>query len=100
MISVQVLNEFAAVSHRKLRMPIAEVCEVLATLRAICPVVPLTEQTHDRGMAIAGKYRLSVYDAMIVAAALQAGCATLLSEDLPPGQIFEGLLVVENPFAS
>ena len=48
-ISVQVLNEFGAVSLRKLRMPLPEVKEILGTVRAVCDVVPLTVETHDHG---------------------------------------------------
>lgn len=97
-ISVQVLNEFASVAWRKLGMPMAEVREILATVRTVCTIVPISEETHDVGLQIAEKYRLSVYDAMIVAAALLAGCKTLLSEDMRHGQILQGCLEVRNPF--
>ena len=97
-ISIQVLNEFASVASRKLRMSIAEIREVLATIRSVCTVVPLNEETHDVGLAIAERHGLSVYDAMIVASALLAGCTTLVSEDLQHGQILDGRLKVRNPF--
>ena len=66
-ISVQVLNEFASVASRKLKMSIAEVREVLATFRGVCTIVPISVETHDVGLQIAEKYGLTVYDAMIVA---------------------------------
>jgi predicted nucleic acid-binding protein len=97
-ISVQVLNEFAAVASRKLKMSIAEIREALTTIRAVCTIVPISEETHDLGLHIAERYRLSVYDAMIVAAALLAECKTLISEDMQHGQILEGRLTVRNPF--
>jgi predicted nucleic acid-binding protein len=97
-ISVQVLNEFASVATRKLGMSISEVREVLAAVRAACKIVPVSEETHDVGLQILEKFRLSLYDAMIVAAALLAECKTLLSEDLQHGQKFEGKLEVRNPF--
>ena len=50
-ISVQVLNEFAAVAIRKLKMPLPEIREVLDTIRAVCDVVPVTVQTHDRALS-------------------------------------------------
>jgi len=77
-----VLNEFASVASRKLSVSIAEIREVLATIRALCEVAPIAEDTHDLGLQIADRYRLSIYDAMVVAAALLAQCNTLLSEDL------------------
>ncbi len=97
-ISVQVLNEFASVATRKLSMSIAEAQEALAVIRANCTVVPLTEQTHDLGMALAADHALSIYDAMILAAALQAGCSDLLSEDMQHSQRIAGRLTIRNPF--
>jgi predicted nucleic acid-binding protein len=50
------------------------------------------------GLEIAARYRLPVFDAMIVAAALEAGRTVLLSEDFQHGQRFAGRLRVANPF--
>ncbi len=97
-ISVQVLNEFAAVASRKLRMSWREVREVLAQIRAVCTVVPVTIETHEQGLRIAERYGLSIYDALIVSAALLAGCKTLHSEDMQDGQIIERRLTIRNPF--
>jgi predicted nucleic acid-binding protein len=99
-LSVQVLNEFASVASRKLKMSIAEIREVLAAIRSVCRIVPVDEATHDLGLQVAEKYGLSVYDAMIVASALLAGCDTLLSEDMQDGQAFDGRLAIRNPFRS
>ncbi len=98
-ISVQVLNEFAAVATRKIGLSYAEIREVLEPIRAVCAVVPLALETHELGLHIAERYRFSIYDALIVAAALLAGCGTLYSEDLQDGQSIDGRLVVRNPFA-
>ena len=97
-LSVQVLNEFASVARRKIRMPIDEIREVLSTVRAVCKIVPITEATHDNGLEIADRHGLSIYDAMIVASALMANCDILLSEDMQDGQVFDGGLRIENPF--
>lgn len=98
-LSVQVLNEFASVATRKLGLSLAEVREVLATVRAVCEVVPITEATHDTGLDVAARYGLSIYDAMIVSAALLSGCTTLLSEDMQDVQVIDGRLAIRNPFA-
>ena len=92
------LNEFASVTTRKLNMSIAETRESLAVIRAVCKVVPIDEETHDKGLEIVERYGLSVYDAMIVASALLEGCETLLSEDMQHGQVLDGQLTVRNPF--
>ena len=97
-VSIQVLNEFASVASRKLGMPIPEIREALAAIRAVCRVEPVSEDTHDLGLKVAERYGLSVYDSMIVASALLAGCKSLLTEDMQDGQTFDGRLKVRNPF--
>lgn len=97
-ISVQVLNEFASVATRKLAMTWGEIREILSQVRAVCPVEPNTIEIHDQGLLIAERYGFAVYDAMIVASALSAKCATLYSEDLQDGQVIESRLTVSNPF--
>lgn len=97
-ISVQVLNEFASVGLRKLAMPLGEVREVLSTIRAVCEVTPIDIETHDLALELVERYQLGMYDALIVAAALQANCAVLYTEDLQHGQKFGGLSI-RNPFA-
>jgi predicted nucleic acid-binding protein len=97
-ISVQVLNEFAAVALRKLKIPLNEVREILDTIRAVCTVEPITVETHDRGLAVFERYRFSLYDSMLVATALIAGAKIIYSEDLPHGQVIDNQLLVTNPF--
>ena len=55
-LSVQVLNEFASVASRKLKMSIGEIREALATVRVLCKIVPVSEDTHDLGLQIAERY--------------------------------------------
>lgn len=97
-INVQVLNEFAAVAVRKFAMTLSEVREALQAITAVCTVAPLTLQVHERGLQIASRYGFSVYDALIVAAALESGCSTLYTEDLQDGQVIEQVLTLRNPF--
>jgi len=98
-LSVQVLNEFASVASRKLKMSIGEIREALATIRALCKIVPISEDTHDLGLQTAERYGMSIYDSMVIASALLAGCNAVLSEDLQDGQIIEGRLEIRNPFS-
>jgi len=97
-VSVQVLNEFTAVSRGKLGMSFAETREILATVRAVCRTHPLTLETHERAIEIAERYRFSVHDSVIVASARLAGCKTLYAADLQHLQIIEGQLSIINPF--
>jgi predicted nucleic acid-binding protein len=97
-ISVQILNEIANVARRKMRMEWAETIAFVERFRLLLTVAPLTEQIHEDGLRLAERYRLSVYDGMVVAAALQTGCSVLLSEDMHHGLKVEGRLEIRNPF--
>ncbi len=99
-ISVQVLNEIAHVARRKMRMSWTEAHGFLSLVRGLLPVVPMTIETHETGLALAERYGFSIYDAMIAAAALLAGCDTLWSEDMQAGLAIDGRLRIANPFAS
>ena len=97
-ISVQVLNEFVAVATRKLGFSIAEAREALAAVRDVCVTHAVTEESHERGLAVAERYGFALFDSMLIAAALLAGCTTLYSEDLQHRQLIEGRLRIVNPF--
>jgi predicted nucleic acid-binding protein len=96
---VQALNEFANVARRKLAMEWREVQEALDAIRALLSAVaPLDLETHRTGIGIAERHRLSVYDAMMIAATLKLGCTTFWSEDLQDGLVVEERLTIRNPF--
>lgn len=98
-VSVQVLNEFVSVVRRKLQMPWKDVNQALDSFRVLCPSpAPITIDTDQSALRIAERYRYEIYDALIVAAALQSSCETIYSEDLQDGQIIERKLSVRNPF--
>jgi predicted nucleic acid-binding protein len=98
-ISVQVLNEFANTGRRKLGLSWAVIRDILGEYRTNLTVVPVTLETHERGLDLAERYRLNVYDSMIVAAALLAGCTTLYSEDMHSGLVIDRL-TIRNPYAA
>ncbi|HEX4157690.1 MAG TPA: PIN domain-containing protein [Rhizomicrobium sp.] len=97
-ISVQVLNEVASVARRKMRMSWMDTHALLAVLRGLLAIHPITLETHEAGLLLAERYTLSIFDAMIAAAALQAGCDTLLSEDMHHGMVLTEGLRITNPF--
>ncbi|MFM7346635.1 MAG: PIN domain-containing protein [Tagaea sp.] len=97
-ISVQVLNELANVARRRMDLSWDEVAAFLEPIRETLTVRPLTVETHEMGLALARRYRWSVYDGMIVASAIEAGCARLWSEDLQHGMKLAEGLKIENPF--
>lgn len=97
-ISVQVLNEFANVARRKHALQWPQLRQVLGDIRHFADVRPLTLASHELGLELAERYQLSPYDALIAAAALEAGCDTLMSEDFQTGQVLDGRLTIRNPF--
>lgn len=98
-ISIQVLNEFANVSIRKQNLDWDTVENRLIAIVTLAEtIVPLSMETHMLGLEVARRYRLQLYDGMIVAAALLADSETLLSEDMHHGLVIEDRLTIRNPF--
>jgi predicted nucleic acid-binding protein len=97
-ISIQVLNELANVARRKMGFDWAETDGFLESVRALLDVVPLTVETHETGLGLSSRHGFSIYDAMIVSAALLAGCDRLWSEDMHNGLVIDGRLTIANPF--
>lgn len=98
-ISAQVIQESLNVCIRKLLKPLTpeSAARVLkSTLLPLCKVWP-NEALYLKGLQLQQRWSLSFYDALIVAAALQAGCTRLLSEDMQHGLRIETLRI-ENPF--
>ena len=58
----------------------------------------LAVEVHETGLALAERYRLSTFDAMIAASALHARCDTLWSEDTRHGMVLQEGLKIVNPF--
>jgi predicted nucleic acid-binding protein len=97
-ISVQVLNEFTHVSRRKLNLDWSEIEERLTVVQALTTeIVPISIDLHERAVELARDHNFSFYDALIVSAALGAGCSHLVTEDMQHGRILGGLQI-ENPF--
>jgi predicted nucleic acid-binding protein len=98
-ISVQGLNEFATVARRKLAMGWDELRDALAAIRTVCPtILPVDLDTHTAALDIAERRGYALFDALVVASALRAGCKTLWSEDMQHGAVIDGRLTIANPF--
>ena len=98
-ISFQVVQECLNTALRKAEIPLTvdqmrtHLEDVLAPLWKVSPSSAL----YRRGLDLQARYRYGFYDSLIIAAALDAGCDRLYSEDLQDGQRIEGL-TIENPF--
>jgi predicted nucleic acid-binding protein len=97
--SVQVLNEITNVARRKMAMSGPETHAFLSLIRRLLPVQPITIEVHETGLALAERYGLSIYDAMIAASALHADCGTLWSEDImQDGMVLDDRIRIVDPF--
>ncbi len=97
-LSAQVMQEYYSVAFRKGRLGIT--CEeALRSLHAMSkyPVVPVTSALVIDAVAISERYRISYWDAAIVAAAHVLECEVIYSEDLQHGQAYGAVRIV-NPF--
>jgi predicted nucleic acid-binding protein len=97
--SVQALNEFTNVARRKLGMTWHEIRAALADIRTLCPAIAALDlPTHEEALRIAERHGYTIFDALIVAAALRARCAILYSEDMRDGITIAGRLRIVDPF--
>lgn len=97
-VSVQVLNEFVNVSRKKLDRDWSDIRAFLAIVQdRLDQPISLTLGTHRQAISVSERHRISIYDALIVAAAREAGCRILYSEDLQHGRLIDGV-TVQNPF--
>ena len=97
-ISIQVLNEFTSASLRKIKLTSAELDEFLDLFTSTFNVRSMDMGTFETGLIVSRRYGYQHYDAMIIAAALQAGCERLYSEDMQHQQIINKRLEIVNPF--
>jgi predicted nucleic acid-binding protein len=97
-LSTQVLQEFVNVALRKLKLPVALIRERLS-LYARFDLVPTTPELIEGALALHALRGTSLYDALILQAAIVSGCSVLYSEDLQDGVLIGGVKIV-NPFVS
>ena len=97
-VSIQCLNETANTLCRTFKTPWPRIAQIIEAILQRCPdPQPVSLETHRSALRICERYGFSVYDGLIIAAALESRCTTLYTEDLQHGQTIEGLRIV-NPF--
>jgi predicted nucleic acid-binding protein len=98
-ISYQVVQEFFNVALRRFAQPmrVAEAEQYLITVLRPLLAVHSSPAIYFEALRIAEKHRMSWYDSLIIAAALEGQCEKLYSEDFQHGQKIEALRI-ENPF--
>jgi predicted nucleic acid-binding protein len=94
----QNLSEFLNVCLRRLKIPKSQVCSIAQVFLNECVFFPVTRNVTLKSFQLVQNYDFQVFDAIIVAAAMDAGCRILYSEDMQHQQIIEKTLTVINPF--
>ena len=98
-ISPQVVAEYYSVMLRNSRSD-AWIAANLRAMFARTRLQPANGAVVESALALRARYGFSFWDCQIIAAALQAGCSTLFTDDLQHGQVLETRLKVINPFAA
>lgn len=97
-LSSQVLSEYINVLNRLLRTPKLHLIDHCLTVTEGCTVIGMDHQLIVRARELVVKYDFQVFDSIIVASALQAGCNVLYSEDFQHYMVVENQLTIINPY--
>ena len=98
-VSSQVVSEVCVNMLKKAGQNEAFIRELVSSFFSKYLVVPLGENVLLKASDLRNKYSLSYWDSMIVAAALEASCAVLYSEDMQSGLLVEQSLRIVNPLS-
>jgi len=96
--STQVFNEISNIMIKKLKMPIAEVKQIITAINDRCTINIISHEAVQKALDLKDVYGYSYYDSLILAAALLSDCDYIASEDLQDGQIIENKIEIVNIF--
>ena len=97
-VSSQVISEYLNVMKRSFKMQKQELLVLCSLWLERCSVQPVVFSTINLAQTLVAKYDFQVFDGIIVAAALEADCGVLYSEDMQDGLVVEDTLKIVNPF--
>ena len=98
-VSVQLLNEYANTAIRKRRLSWPEINADLAVILRTVPIIRTLNLDANREAArLAERYRLSFYDALMLAVSIAGGARTIYSEDMQHDLLVDGTLRIIDPF--
>jgi predicted nucleic acid-binding protein len=97
-VSSQVISEYLNVMKRNFKMQKLELMQLCSLWLEKCSVQPVILSTIKLAQELVDKYDFQIFDGIIVAAALEADCDILYSEDMQDGQVIENTLKIVNPF--
>jgi predicted nucleic acid-binding protein len=99
-ISTQVLNEVCNVLFGKYQRTYPEILNVVHELQNSFQLTTVTTMTIEQALLLGERYGYSYFDSLMLASALELGCAIIFSEDMQHGQIIEASLRIVNPFVT
>jgi len=97
-ISAQVISEYLNVCHRQLKMVKQDALEALITWLPYCELCLFQPAIYTDALNLIQKYQFQMFDAIIVASAIQSSCSVLYSEDMQNNLVVDGRLKIINPF--
>jgi predicted nucleic acid-binding protein len=97
-ISAQVISEYLNVMKRISKSSKCKLIEMCAKWLEDCRIQPVTHSTIYRARHLIGRYDFQLFDGIIVASALEAGCDILYSADMQDSLVVEKTLTIVNPF--
>jgi predicted nucleic acid-binding protein len=97
-ISTQVLSEYFNVVKRKLKQPKDEIMDICLQNIELCIIQPVSLTTLKSARKLLDRYDFQLFDSIVVAAALEANCHILYSEDFRHGLVVENRMEIINPF--
>ena len=97
-VSTQVVSEYLNVMKRLLRVPKVELLELCVQWMNECRIQIIEKSTINIAKRIVQRYDFQLFDAIIVAAALEVGCQILYSEDMQHNMKIDRQLTIINPF--
>ena len=96
----QNLSEFINVLLNRWKYPKENMGLIVSEVLQSCLLVNTSIAAYKRAFELIKKYDFQVFDAIIVASALESGCRLLFSEDMQDNLIIENQLTIINPFLS
>lgn len=98
-LPTQVLGELYRVLVGKAKRSVADARSAVLMWTDLFPQSDTTAAVMMAAVDLAADHRLSIWDSVVLAAAAEAGCRLLLSEDMQDGFTWRGLTVT-NPFSA
>lgn len=96
-INSQVVRELCRNPLKKTALTEPDLQRLIRDWHSSCEMHPSNQEQHLLASRLREAASFSFWDSLIVAAALDAGCSTLYSEDMQHGQVVDGRLTIVNP---